>query len=53
MRLYAGITYIPLIVVALLRHFAEFLKDGYVLTLVFSTSSLVSDWYSSLIIDIS
>ena len=42
-----------LILVALLRHFAEFLKNGYALTLVFSTCSLVADWYSFLKMSIS
>lgn len=36
-----------LILANLLRHFAEFLKDTSSFTLVFSTSSLVLDWYSS------
>jgi len=34
---------------ALLRHFAEFLKDYSSLTFVFSTCLLVSDWYSFLL----
>jgi len=37
-----------LILVALLRYFAEFLKDYSSLTFVFSTCPLVSDWYSFL-----
>ncbi len=35
-----------LILVTLLRHFAEFLNSSYVLAFVFSTCSLVADWYS-------
>lgn len=35
-----------LILVSLLRYFAEFLKDYSSLTFVFSTCLLVSDWYS-------
>jgi len=41
-------TVLALILVALLRHFAEFLKCGCALTFVFSTCSLVADWYSFL-----
>jgi len=37
-----------LIIANLLSHFAEFLKDLYALTFVFSTCPLVSDWYSLL-----
>jgi len=40
---------LALILVALLRYFAEFLKDTYALTFVFSTCSLVADWYSFLV----
>jgi len=35
-----------LILVSLLSYFAEFLKNGYALAFVFSTCSLVADWYS-------
>jgi len=37
-----------LILANVLSHFAEFLKSMSAFTLVFSTCSLVSDWYSSL-----
>jgi len=42
-----------LILKYLLRHFAEFLLVFYALALVFSTSSLVADWYSFIMIGIS
>jgi len=37
-----------LILANVLSHFAEFLKSMSAFTLVFSTCSLVSDWYSNL-----